>query len=269
MGKDPALQLCSDVIPLGISAVLRPANDRQDDPALAGRVAFGLEHLHGVLPGRIAGRLLLCPFANIIDQVPSSGRSACRIAAASTPPAAVCHHAASGSILVPGGETLTGWLLGLLLVSVGGRSSSFSATAPLLQKWFSLTVPSRRPGPVFPLRGQQLRQLARPARLPTIRRAEVATCTSEQVLGRGLRLPCGPGLDLRGDGLAVPRRGGFGRGRRPRRDRAGATRGRPPASVDRAGVRAVESDAGSDDLHRHRPGFCTTPVESFRWPSTS
>lgn len=43
----------------------------------------------------------------------------------------------------------TGWLLGLLLVTVGGPFFILSATAPLLQKWFSLTSHPAAKDPYF------------------------------------------------------------------------------------------------------------------------
>src|SRR5207248_2494258 len=58
------------------AAVFGPAHDRQAPAADAGRHAGGVEHLHGLLPGTTARRLLLCAPDHDLAWSPPSSRAA-------------------------------------------------------------------------------------------------------------------------------------------------------------------------------------------------
>ena len=91
---------------------------------------------------------------------------------------------------LPGGEAnpVLGVLV-LLSLSVGLPFFVVSATAPLLQHWFTHTGSPGGPRPLLPLRRQQSREHARAAELP---RADRAAAQAQRWPGGSRRHGCGP-----------------------------------------------------------------------------
>src|SRR5262249_13567727 len=56
-----AVAFLGDAVPQLLPAILRPADDCQDGAPIAGRLADGLGHLHGLLSGGPPSGLCLCP----------------------------------------------------------------------------------------------------------------------------------------------------------------------------------------------------------------
>ena len=122
-----------------------------------GRHSRRLEHLHGVLPGRAARWLRV--------RAPADG-TRFRLAHAGRPPRGRCFSPPSWRCRCRCRPTgLHRWIARrflhcctALLSGVGVPLLVLSATAPLLQKWFSATRGEGGTGSLFPLRGQQRRQ---------------------------------------------------------------------------------------------------------------
>ena len=145
----------------------------------------------------------------------------------------------------------TGWLLGLLLVTVGGPFLMLAATAPLLQKWFSLTSHPAAKDPYFLYRasnfGSFLGLLGYPLliepRLRLVHQSQYWTvgygCLAFLVCTCAAMVCRSPGA-ARSVAVNVSVQ-----------ERTRAAWGRPTAAVDRACVRAVESHDGRHHLHRH------------------
>src|SRR6185437_3698497 len=72
------------------AAFLGAAAGGQNAFAIARRLSFGLEHLHGVLSGVTARRLCVCSFAIATFFVEKAGDSSCTVAPGGGTRAAVC-----------------------------------------------------------------------------------------------------------------------------------------------------------------------------------
>ena len=170
-------------LPLGRAVVRGAADVHQDGAAAARRLAAGVVGGDGVLPGRAARRLCLCASADAPSARPrcrSSSMWRVMLVATFALPLAI----ASGWGRPPAeGEAF--WLLGLFAVSIGLPFFALSANGPLLQAWFARTGHPARGGSVFPLCGEQRRQLPCAALLSVRGRAvHAARRPDPHVVGR-------------------------------------------------------------------------------------
>ena len=174
----------SHALPERISPVLRPADDRPDDPSLARRLAHGLEHLHGVFPGDASGRVCLLPSGDDLAGRAPARRSSMRYWSCFRPS---CFRSAFPSMpydrCLPR-RTRPGGCCGLLLVVVGLPFFVVSTSAPLLQRWFSQTGHPDASDPYFLVRREQPRKHACPSRVPCGDRDESRPQPAAHRLGR-------------------------------------------------------------------------------------
>ena len=102
------------------------------------------------------------------------------------------------------------WLLLLLATTVGLPFFALSATAPLLQRWFSAVQTRRCGGSLLPLCGEQRGEPHRAPRVPQSCRTAAVTADAANHLGVRLRDWRRPPADLRGCRVARHRAEGEG-----------------------------------------------------------
>ena len=163
---------------------------------------------------------------------------------------------------LPGGEAnpVLGVLV-LLSLSVGLPFFVVSATAPLLQHWFTHTRSPGRPRPLLPLRRQQSREHARAAELPLADRAapQAQRCRvarADTAVDPRLSPARRPDRPLRRRRRQAERRAGRGRtGRRRHGARVAAAEPRPPR---RAGSRRPSAGASTGWRSPSPPRACSS-----------
>ena len=181
--------------------VHRRVHVRQDGIAAAGRVAFGLEHVPGVLPGRLDGGLYLRPplvevawsAAAAVVARRAAVRGLHQLADRRGPGLDAARRGQPGCLALDAADGLLGAALFLHL----GQCAAVAGLVLLL----------RRAGgerPLFPLRGQQSRQPCRIGGLSAGDRAASDARLADAMVGRRLRAAdgavralCGRGVDRR------------------------------------------------------------------------
>ena len=113
------------------------------------RGAGGLDHVHVVLPGAAVGRLRLCPSACSAGFPPATRRRS--IWPWSSSAAVVLPILPGRSGGRPDGSNPTWRILLLLAGTVGLPYFALSATSPLVQAWFSGSLPGRSPYRLYAL----------------------------------------------------------------------------------------------------------------------
>ena len=133
------------------------ADVRQNGAAAVGRRAGGLEYLPGVLSGHAPGRIPLRP---LVAYLAGPRRQAVLHLVLLGLPWLVLPIGVAEGWLPPADAFPVPWLWMLLSVSVGLPFLVVSATAPMLQAWFSRHGKPVQPRSVFSLRRQQSGQPA-------------------------------------------------------------------------------------------------------------
>ena len=141
------LRLRHHAFPQLVTAVRRPADDRQDGAPAPRRHSGGLEHLHGVLPGECCWPAISTRTRRRGGFGPAPGGSAHHAADGVVPRAADCRRSAAQRAADQG--IPIGWLLRVLLVTVGIPFFLVSSSGPLLQRWFARTDHPRARDPYF------------------------------------------------------------------------------------------------------------------------